>query len=137
MMYQVNREPLGINGSIQMIDMLNDAGLYDHATYPWHAQMIDREVGKLKEKIVGLPKKKLVDVVVALGRIPISPIIEVINYGLADFKEDEFSMWLGSLFMETEMFGLVVANGINYISETDYSCQMICHYLSRKKQEIK
>lgn len=109
MMYQVNTEKHGINGIMQIIDILNDSGLYDCEKYPWHAKMINQQCTRLMTICyMGLSKKRRVDLIVGLSRIPITPIKQVINQLLESFSEDEFSMFIGALLLETKMFETLV-----------------------------
>ena len=136
MMYQVNCEEFGINTTIQIIDALNDAGLYDAVNYPWHTKMIDRECEKLKRKIEKEPKKRIVDIVLGLSRIPISPVTEIINECLLKFTQDDFSMCVGELFVKTDMFETIIMDEISFIPDDDKACRMICHYLLRTTKQI-
>ena len=117
---------------MQIIDLLNDCGLYDAQKYPWHAQMIDRQCSKLGSLCLsGLEKKNMVDIIIGLSRIPISPIKQIINQLLENFTKDEFTMFLGALFIETKIFENILTSNPTYIRETDRSARMICHYLNK------
>jgi len=122
---------------MQIIDLLNDCGLYDAEKYPWHAQMIDRQCSKLSSLCLnGLQKKKMVDIIIGLSRIPISPIKKIINQLLENFSQDEFSMFLGALFIETKMFENILESNPTYIRETGPSARMFCHYLNKTTGKV-
>jgi len=122
---------------MQIIDLLNDCGLYDAEKYPWHAQMIDRQCSKLSLLCLsGLHKRNVGDIIIGLSRIPISPVKHIINQLLENFSQDEFSMFLGALFIETKMFESILTSNPIYIRETDPSARMICHYLNKTTGNI-
>ena len=92
-LYQVERDPPGLQDLVQNIDMLAECGHYDHANFPWHAAMVDRQCAKLKKCIIHLNTEGRVSLVIGLARIPIQPVIEIANYCLKGMTTAKFSLY--------------------------------------------
>ena len=136
MVYQVNAETLGVNALLQMIDILYDGGLYDSKNYPWHTDMIDMLCKELEEILEDAPKKKITDVILGISRIPIEPVLHLINQLIQDISEDEFLMIVGNIFAATESFDTITTEGLKFLTENDPSCGMVCRYLQKCDIEI-
>jgi len=79
LIYQVNVEPLSINGLLQNIHILSDSGHDDHAQFPWHARMISLQSDKLKPMVEKLSLIDMVDFILGASRIQAKPLMAIIN----------------------------------------------------------
>ena len=130
MLYQVNLEPLGINGAIQIIDLLNDSGHYD-ALYEWHMTNIDQLCVHLKMLMKDARKKKLVDVIIGLSHIKIDPVKLVINDCLNRLTYGEFKAHVGAILVDRRALARIVDRSNHYIPEKALSTGMLRCYLER------
>ena len=90
-LYQVERDPFNLYDLVQNIDMLAECGHYDHAAFPWHADMVDQQCARLMEIISHLDTEDRVTLVIGIARIPIKPVIELVNYCLEGMSSAQFS----------------------------------------------
>ena len=134
MLYQTNLDTLteyGINKLIQIIDVLDDCGHYDHEQYPWHAQMIDLHCDILNSKIGNLSLEQRVNLVIGISRIPVQPISDLINKYLVGITEAQFARYTLKFFMDDEICQRTAKNGPKFLTESDAPYEMLAHYLNK------
>ena len=130
-MYGVCCTQLGVNALVQNIDFLVDGGHYDHENFPWHAQMIDQQCKNLENLIGNLSMEKCTDLIIGLARIPVEPIIRVINHCLEIISVESFSLRALKLYFDTKYCEMLAKHGPNVLTENDTTSFMLCHYLYR------
>ena len=89
-MYQVDTG-IGVNGLVQSLDILGECGHYDHDLFPWHAMMIDKLSEDLNELACSLSVNKKIDLIIGLSRIPVRPVIDLVNDLLKTVSNEEFA----------------------------------------------
>ena len=92
-LYEVEPDPFSMNHLVQNIDMLAECGHYDHANFPWHAAMVDQQCAQLMDLIKVLNTEERVSLVIGIARIPIEPVVKIVNHCLTGMSSAQFSLY--------------------------------------------
>ena len=135
-MYQVNVDRLEINGLVQNIDILSECGHYHHTKFPWHAKMVDLQCKKLETRICSLSVKENSYLIIGLARIPIDPVIRIINECLDKISIEQFCFQVFQLCLDEEYCTELAETGPYFLDDDDPSVDMILHYLHKSNIPI-
>ena len=128
-MYQVDTG-IGVNGLVQSLDILSECGHYDHDLFPWHAMMIDKLSEDLNELACSLSVNKKIDLIIGLSRIPVRPVIDLVNDLLKTVTNEEFATRV-TMYLDDEYCEKIANYGPKYLTEEDETSGMLCHYLHK------
>ena len=126
----------GINGLIQNIDIIDDCGHYDHDEFPWHSQMIDNRCEALDQLIPTLSIEKRIDIVLGLSRVPVKPVTRLIDTCLEGITREQFALCAMKFYLDMEFCETMAQTGAAFLTESDRTSLMICHYMLKSDIEI-